>query len=112
MLALVLAGLYMYPSILNNAGNSISVLGFPVTCVKYSSTVLPILCSVWIMSYIYRWMQKHTVEYLRVVVVPIVTLVVTGLLSICVIGPIGYNLGVYLGYAFKWLFDTAPWLGG
>ena len=112
VLALVLAGLYMYPSILNNAGNSISVLGFPVTCVKYSSTVLPILCSVWIMSYIYRWMQKHTVEYLRVVVVPIVTLVVTGLLSICVIGPIGYNLGVYLGYAFKWLFDTAPWLGG
>ena len=112
VLALVLAGLYMYPSILNNAGNSISVLGFPVTCVKYSSTVLPILCSVWIMSYIYKWMQKHTVEYLRVVVVPIVTLVVTGLLSICVIGPIGYNLGVYLGYAFKWLFDTAPWLGG
>ena len=47
------------------------------------------------MSYIYKWMQKHTVEYLRVVVVPIVTLVVTGLLSICVIGPIGYNLGVY-----------------
>lgn len=112
VMALVLAGLYMYPSILNNAGESISVLGLPVTCVKYSGTVLPILCSVWLMSYIYKWIQKHTVEYLRVVVVPIVTLVVTGMISICVIGPIGYNLGIYLGEAFKWLFDVAPWLGG
>lgn len=112
VLALVLAGLYMYPTILNNAGQTISVLGIPVTCVKYSGTVLPILCSVWIMSYVYKWINKHTVEYLRVVVVPIVTLVVTGLISICVIGPIGYNLGIYLGEAFKWLFDTAPWLGG
>lgn len=112
MLALVLAGLYMYPSILSNAGQTISVLGIPVTCVKYSGTVLPILCSVWIMSYIHKWLQKHTVEYLRVVVVPIVTLIVTGLLSICIIGPIGYNLGIYLGNAFKWLFDVAPWLGG
>ena len=112
VLALVLAGLYMYPSILGNAGQTISVLGIPVTCVKYSGTVLPILCSVWIMSYIHKWMQKHTVEYLRVVVVPIVTLIVTGLLSICIIGPIGYNLGIYLGNAFKWLFDVAPWLGG
>lgn len=112
MLALVLAGLYRYPSILSNAGQTISVLGIPVTCVKYSGTVLPILCSVWIMSYIHKWLQKHTVEYLRVVVVPIVTLIVTGLLSICIIGPIGYNLGIYLGNAFKWLFDVAPWLGG
>ena len=112
VLALVLAGLYMYPSILGNAGQTISVLGIPITCVKYSGTVLPILCSVWIMSYIHKWMQKHTVEYLRVVVVPIVTLIVTGLLSICIIGPIGYNLGIYLGNAFKWLFDVAPWLGG
>lgn len=112
VLALVLAGLYMYPTILNNAGQTISVLGIPVTCVKYSGTVLPILCSVWIMSYIYKWINKHTAEYLRVVVVPIVTLVVTGLISICVIGPIGYNLGIYLGEAFKWLFDVAPWLGG
>lgn len=112
VLALVLAGLYMYPSILSNAGQTVSVLGIPVTCVKYSGTVLPILCSVWIMSYIHKWLQKHTVEYLRVVVVPIVTLIVTGLLSICIIGPIGYNLGIYLGNAFKWLFDVAPWLGG
>lgn len=112
VMALCIAGIYMYPTILENAGSQIEIFGIPVTCVNYASTVLPALVSVWIMSYLYAWIQKHCVEYLRVVVVPIVTLVVSGFVGICIVGPIGYNLGTYVGEAFKWLFGVAPWLGG
>lgn len=112
VMALCIAGIYMYPTILENAGSQIEIFGIPVTCVNYASTVLPALVSVWIMSYLYAWIQKHCVEYLRVVVVPIVTLVVSGFVGICIVGPIGYNLGIYVGEAFKWLFGVAPWLGG
>lgn len=112
IMALSVAGIFMYPTFLNNAGTQISILGIPVTCVKYSSQLLPILLTVWIMSYIYKWINKHCVEYLRIVVVPIVTLLVAGGLGIMLIGPIGYNLGVYLGQAFDWLFTNIPWLAG
>ena len=112
VMALAVAGIYMYPTILGNAGKTINILGMNITCVKYASTVLPILISVWLMSYLYEWIHRHCVSFLRVVLVPIVTLLVSGFVSICFIGPIGYNLGIYLGNAFKWLFDVAPWLGG
>ncbi len=112
VMAAVVAGMYMYPSILSASGTTISVLGIPMTCVAYNGTVLPILVSVWIMSYVYAWINKHCIEYLRVIVVPIVTFLVMGFISLMVIGPIGYNLGIGVGEAFKWLFDTAPWLGG
>lgn len=112
ILAVTLAGIYLYPSILNNAGTTISVLGIPVTLVKYSSSVLPILLSVWIMSYVYRWIYKHTVEYLRVIVVPIVVLLVMAPLSIMVLGPLGYYVGLGVGKVFSWLFDVAPLLAG
>lgn len=111
-LAVVLAGIYMYPSILGAAGTIIKILGFDVTLIKYSSTVIPILLSVWIMSYVYSFIYKHTVSYLRVVVVPIITLVIMAPLSIMLFGPLGYYAGIGVGECFKWLFGVAPWLGG
>lgn len=64
------------------------------------------------MSYIYRWLSKVTPSFLRVVVVPLGTLVVMAPLSLVVIGPIGYNVSIYVGEFFKWLFEVAPVVGG
>lgn len=111
-MAVVIAGIYMYPTIMASAGNTISIIGIDVTLIKYSSTVIPILLSVWIMSYVYRFIYEHTVSYLRVVIVPIVTLLIMAPLSIMVFGPLGYYAGIGVGECFKWLFNVAPWLGG
>ena len=112
VMALIIAGIYMYPSILNNAGTQASLFGFNFYLVKYSASVLPIIISVWLMSYVYRWLSKNSPAFLRVVLVPVGTLLVLAPLSLIVIGPIGYNIGIYLGQFFKWLFESAPWLGG
>ena len=112
IMALILAGIYMYPTIIAGAGSSVEIFGIHVTLVKYSSTVIPILLSVWIMSYVYRFIYAHTVSFLRVVVVPIVTLLVMAPLSLMILGPLGYYAGIGVGECFKWLFNVAPWLGG
>ena len=93
-MAVVLAGIYMYPTIIAGAGSSVEIFGIHVTLVKYSSTVIPILLSVWIMSYVYRFIYAHTVSFLRVVVVPIVTLLVMAPLSLMILGPLGYYAGI------------------
>lgn len=112
VMALILAGIYMYPTVLGGAGTQVSFLGINFYLVKYASSVLPIIISVWLMGYVYRWIKKITPSFLRVVVVPFVTLLVMAPLSLIVIGPIGYNVGIYVGECFKWLFEVAPWLGG
>lgn len=111
-MAVVIAGIYMYPSIIAGAGTTIELFGLEITLIKYSSTVIPILLSVWIMSYVYRFVYAHTLSYLRVVIVPIVTLCIMAPLSIMLFGPIGYYIGIGVGECFKWLFQVAPWLGG
>lgn len=112
VMALVLAGVYMYPTIIAGAGTQVSIFGINIYLVKYASTVLPIVISVWIMSYIYRWLEKHVPSFLRVVLVPLGTILVMTPLSIMLIGPLGYNIGLYVGKFFGWLFDVAPILGG
>lgn len=112
VLAVVLAGIYLYPTILNNAGSQITILGIPTELLSYSSTVVPILLSVWVMSHVYRFVYQHTIEYLRVIVVPIAVLIIMAPLGLIVFGPLGYYAGVYVGQFFMWLFDAAPLLAG
>lgn len=112
MMSMLVAGLYLYPSIINNAGQTLSVLGINMPLLKYSATVLPILLSVWILSKIYPFIEKHVVSYLRVVLVPVIVLIIMTPISLMVFGPIGYYCGTALGALFEWLFANAPWLGG
>lgn len=112
VLALIIAGIYMYPAIIDGAGTQASLFGYKFYLVKYASTVLPIIVSVWIMSYVFKWLSKVVPSYLRVVIVPLVTLAVMAPLSLVIIGPIGYNIGIYVGQFFKWIFTVAPVVGG
>lgn len=111
-MAMVLAGILMYPTIIGGAGTASSFLGFNFSLVKYSSTVIPIFISVWIMSYVHKFMQKYSPSFLRVVLVPLGVLIIMAPLSVCVIGPIGYNLGTYVSKFLTGLFELSPLLGG
>lgn len=62
---LALAGALMYPTIQNGAMNaaetgitSLSFLGLPALFVKYKSTIIPIIIAIWVMSYVYKWVNK------------------------------------------------------
>lgn len=111
-LAAVLAGILVYPNILNNAGTASTFFGIPFTMVKYSSSVLPILMSVFIMSYVYKWLTKVVPDFLRVVLVPLGTLIVMAPVVLVVLGPIGYYFGIYVGEGIKFLFEVSPLLAG
>lgn len=112
IMAMTLAGLLVYPTILNAAGTATTFLGIPVTLVKYSSSVLPILMSVAVLQYVHKFFTKVIPDFLRIVVVPMLDLLVMAPITIVVLGPIGYYFGIYVGAAIKALFDFSPTLAG
>lgn len=112
VIAMLLAGIYLYPTVLAGAGTNIMIFGISVPLLKYSSTVLPILLSVWILSYLYKWVYQHTISYLRVIVVPIIVLLIMAPLSLMVFGPLGYYGGIGLGKIISALFNVSPLLAG
>ena len=78
VMALILAGIYMYPTVLGGAGTQVSFLGINFYLVKYASSVLPIIISVWLMGYVHRWIKKTTPSFLRVVVCTVCYIVSNG----------------------------------
>ncbi|WP_252312368.1 beta-glucoside-specific PTS transporter subunit IIABC [Sinobaca sp. H24] len=93
-------------------GAQTTFAGLPLSETVYTSSVLPPLFLVWILSYLERFLNKRINEVIRPLFVPLICLVVMVPLTIVLIGPIttlGAN-GIANGYNF--LAEYAPALAG
>ena len=70
-------------------GATTSFFGIPTVLMNYNSTVLPIIITIWAYSFLYKFLDRKVPETLKLVIVPLVSLVVMVPLTLIVIGPIG-----------------------
>lgn len=90
-LAMVVAGIMLHPDIVSmlSDGTTHYLLGMPVYSASYGSTVLPIILTIIVMSYIEKFFAKVVPSILRTILVPLLTIFVTGVLVLVAIGPVG-----------------------
>lgn len=108
-IAMLLGAVLLHPTLLEmvNAGVSFDVYGIPVTMVRYSSQFLPSLLIVWVMSYVYSFFEKKSPKALRMLLVPVGTILVMLPLALCVLGPVGFFVGKGLGAVCVWVYSFA-----
>lgn len=107
-LSALLGACLLYPdfiALMGDAGNGAMTdfFGIPVVLMNYNSTVIPAILSVWVYSYLYKWLDEHVSEMLKLVVLPAISLIVMVPLTMLVIGP----LGVYAGEAIAFVVKLA-----
>lgn len=112
VMALLIAGIYMHPNINSLADTNLNVLGINFHILNYSSTIFPMLISVWLLSYLYRFIDKHIPKALRFVLSPSLTVLIMTPICLGIIGPIGYYIGYYLATFVSSLFYINPYIGG
>lgn len=106
VLGMMLGAILMHPTMLQMAtdGTKFNVFGIPSIPENYANTLIPIILSCWIMSYIERFLKKHLPNALKMVFVPTLTIVVMLPIMLCVTGPIGFVVGngiIDLLFAFQ-----------
>lgn len=102
VLGMMLGGVLIEPSFVAavGAGTKLDLFGLPIHMVDYSSSVLPILLSVWIMSYVERFFKRIVPDLFKTILVPFGTMLVMIPLTLVVIAPIGSVLGDFIGNLF------------
>lgn len=93
-------------------GATTSFIGIPVVLMSYNSTVVPIILSIWAYSYLYKFLDKHITENLKLVLLPLISLVVMVPLTIIVIGPLGVYGGEAIANVVNWLIERSSILTG
>lgn len=115
-LAVTIAGVIMYPTIIQYAASgevaSLSLLGLKIPMINYSSTVIPIILGVFLMSYIYKAVDRIVPDFLKVIVTPLVVLFTDAVLVLVVVAPLGSYIGVYVQLFFSYLYKIAGPLAG
>ncbi|MBC2254385.1 PTS transporter subunit EIIC [Listeria ivanovii] len=118
-IAVAVAGGMMYPIIIdgakaiaNGGPTGSDLFGLPVPFINYSSTVIPIILAVWILSYIYRWVDRWMPSSLGIVFTPTIVLLIIIPIQLIVVGPLGSYLGIWLAQGVTWLFAHGGILAG
>ena len=115
-MAMVLAGILMYPTMTSgySAGSDPMYLFgvLPIPFAKYASSSIPIILSVWVMKYVYGFIDKHMPKVLRLVFTPLITVLIMAPITLCVTGPIANYISKLIASLFTWLFTVSPLLAG
>lgn len=94
----------VYPTFMSAVadGTSLTILNIPVTLVKYNSTLLPALLISIFAYYAEKFFTKIVPGIIRPVFVGMLTITVTYILGITVMGPLGDIVGSYVVNIFLW----------
>ncbi|ROP56355.1 PTS system beta-glucoside-specific IIA component (Glc family) /PTS system beta-glucoside-specific IIB component (Glc family) /PTS system beta-glucoside-specific IIC component (Glc family) /PTS system IIA component (Glc family) /PTS system IIB component (Glc family) /PTS system IIC component (Glc family) [Enterobacter sp. BIGb0383] len=108
--AVSLAGALVYPSIqtLFDSGREVMFWGIPVVMMKYTSSVLPIILSVWVMSYLERFLNSRFHESVRNILTPFFLLLIMVPLTLITIGPISITVSEWVAHLFVSIYHFNP----
>ncbi|WP_426348379.1 beta-glucoside-specific PTS transporter subunit IIABC [Alloiococcus sp. CFN-8] len=111
-LAMMIGGILLHPNFVAmvGAGEAIKLFGLPITGASYSSTVIPIILSVWFMSYVEPIADRISPKAVKFFTKPLITIAITGTVALVVLGPLGYILSNYIAAGVNALDSYASWL--
>ena len=93
-------------------GETIRFLGIKLSETTYTSTVLPPLFLVWLLSYLERFIEKKLPETFRPLLTPMICFIIMVPVTILVLGPVSAVTANGIAKGYNFLAATAPALAG
>lgn len=114
-LSATLAGIIMYPTFANLGEQGIGTVKFlfmNIPAIDYNSTVVPIILGVLLLSVVYKFIDRFVPDFLKLILNPVLSLLITAPLVLIFIAPLGSYAGTYVASFFISLFAAAGPVAG
>ncbi|WP_437615445.1 beta-glucoside-specific PTS transporter subunit IIABC [Erwinia sp. V71] len=113
-LSVALAAILFHPTLttLFKSGTPVEFLGLGVSAVSYASSVIPIILSVWLLSFVERQINRVMPNALKTMFTPLLSLLIVAPVMLIFIGPAGISVGNNLSSGIIWLVDNMGPLAG
>lgn len=104
----------VYPNLMAamSSESGIHLFGLKVTNISYTSTVIPAIVSVWVLSKIEKFLKKVIPEIVKGIFVPMLSLVIIVPLVLLVIGPVTDWIGQTIATGYTALYSLNPPIAG
>lgn len=115
-LAMMVGGILLHPNFVNmvtaskESGEAIKLFFLPVYNANYSSSVIPIILSVWFLSFVEPIADRVSPKAVKFFTKPLITVLVGGVAALVVLGPVGYIIANIIASGINGLETYASWL--
>lgn len=111
-MAMLMGAILLHPNFiaLKETGDFVKVLGIPIKMVTYSSSVIPIILIVFVLSYIEKFVEKITPSMIKFIAKPLLTILIMVPISMVALGPLGGFIGDALVNVLLSIESIAPWI--
>lgn len=115
-MAMMIGGMLLHPTFTGmitaakEAGTGIAVFGMNIPLASYGSSVIPIILSVWLMSYVEPFADKVSPKAVKFFLKPLITAMVVGIATLVVVGPLGYIISDKVAVGIGAIEARASWL--
>lgn len=112
ILSITLAGVLLHPSwvALISTKDASYLFSLKLSLVDYGGSVLPIIITVWIQSFIEKYADKYSPDMIKFFTKPLITILLTSILALLFIGPLGSKLNDLIALGANILNDKVSWL--
>ncbi|MFC0179781.1 sucrose-specific PTS transporter subunit IIBC [Thorsellia kenyensis] len=118
-LGAALGMIMVHPDLMNayvaNSATAIpywDVYGFQIEKLGYQGQVLPVLVASYVLAFFEKCFRRFIPAALDMLLTPLFALLVTGILTFTLLGPITRELGEWIMFGILWLFNSLGAIGG
>ena len=115
-LAMMLGGMLLHPNFVNmvtasqESGEAIKLFFIPIYNASYSSSVIPIILTVWFMSLVEPIADRVSPKPVKFFTKPLITALIAGAAGLAVLGPVGYIIASWIASGVTLLNTYVSWL--
>ena len=114
IIAMIVGAALIYPDMITAYSDkeALTFLGIPIIMINYSSSVIPSILSVWFLSKVERFFEKHIPDIVKSFLIPLFSIIIVVPVAYLVIGPIGNYVGLGIAAAYSALYSINPIIAG
>ncbi|MBP1173023.1 PTS system beta-glucosides-specific IIC component [Paenibacillus sp. PvR133] len=110
--SVLLGGVLLHPNLISLLGGekAVTFAGLPVASVQYATSVIPIILTIWLMSYIEKFADKISPGPVKIFLKPLIVILIVAPVSLIALGPLGTYLGLGMSNGVFWIQERIGWL--
>ncbi len=114
VISMILGATLCYPAFttLMTGEEAVKFFGITLTKATYTSSVIPIIIAIFVLSYIERFLNKYIPEVIKIIMVPTLSMIIMLPATLFIFGPIGIYLGNGINYTYRTIYEFSPMLCG
>ena len=114
IISMIIGGTLCYPAFISlmTGEEAVRFFGVSITKASYTSSVIPIIIAIYVLSYVERFLKKYIPEVVKIILVPTLSLLIMLPAVLIIFGPIGIYIGNGISFIYRFIYEFSPVLCG